>query len=252
MIVPIYVARILVAVLTMFYASMKDYQTREVSDWVWMASVPACLLLDGLELYLGDLSVVAFLASLAVALIIGFALSYVGFFGGADAMALLLVAAAFPSYLNVPEFLLARVLFLPIVFVFFSSVILSVLYPLSILVSNLNDLRKGRHLLRGLDVKRWLAKLVLYATVRRVNLKQLHGSLRYLPAEKVELQEGVPVRKPVYFVHAEADVDELSEKLESYSQLYAEGVLASPTIPMVVLLSVGFLLANLVGLYPLY
>ncbi len=251
MTVPIYAARFLIAVLALFYASVKDFSTREVGDWVWLASVPACLLLDGLDLYFGSLSVTAFGASLGVALLMGVALSYLGFFGGADVRALVLVAAALPSYPYVPEFLFARVLFLPIVFVFFSSTILSVFYPLSILVLNLNDLRRGKSLLRGLGVKRWSAKLVLYATVRRVNLSQLHGSLKYLPAEKVQLQEGVPVRKPVYFVHAEADVEELLEKLESYGQLFGEGVLASPTIPMVVLLSVGFLLANLVGLLPL-
>ena len=251
MIVPFYAARFLMAVLALCYASVKDFSTREVSDWVWLTSIPPCLLLDGLELYLGNLSVTALVASLGVALLMGVALYYLGFFGGADIFALVLIAAALPSYPYVPEFPFARVLFLPIAFVFISSTFLSIFYPFSILVLNLNDLRRGKSLLQGIGVKRWSAKLVLYATVRRISLSQLHGSLKYLPAEKVQLQEGVPMRKPVYFVHAEADVEELLGKLESYGQLFGEGVLASPTIPMVVLLSVGFLLANLVGLLPL-
>jgi len=244
---PVYMARFVVCLVSLGFASVQDFSTREVSNWVWVVSVPICLFLDGLDLYLGNTSLSTLLASLGVSFLVGICLFYLGFFGGADAKALLLIAAAFPSYVYIPGLLLARVLFLPLVFVFFTATVLSALYPLSILLMNLSDLRSGRHLLEGLEVRHWFGKLVLYATVRKVSLEKLHKSLKYLPAEKVVLQDGKAVRRPVYFVGAEADVDELLKELEAHGELFSEGILASPTIPMVVFLTVGFVSANVVA-----
>ena len=242
----VFVARFLVSLVALGYGSVKDFSTREVTNWVWVLTVPVCLFLDCVDVYLGVLSVTVLLASLGVSFLVGVSLFYLGLFGGADVKALLLIGATVPSYVIVPRLLLARILFLPIVFVFFSSVVLSMFYPLSILVLNLNDLRRGRRLLQGLGVRHWYSKLVLYVTVRKVCLEQLHNSLKYFPAEKVVLQEGKPVRRPVYFVRAEANLDELFADLQAHGDLFGDGVLASPTIPMIVFLTAGFLVTNLV------
>jgi preflagellin peptidase FlaK len=244
---PVYIGRFVVCLVSLGFGSVQDFSTREVSNWVWVVSVPICLFLDGLDMYLGNIPVSTLLASLGVSLLVGISLFYFGFFGGADAKALLLIAAAFPSYVYMPGLLLARVLFLPLVFVFFTATVLSAFYPLSILLLNLSDLRRGRHLLEGVEVGHWFGKLILYATVRKVSLERLHKSLKYLPAEKVVLQDGKPVRRPVYFVGAEADVDGLVKELEAQGDLFREGILASPTIPMVVFLAVGFVSANVVA-----
>ncbi len=241
-----YVLRFVICLVSLGYASARDLAAREVGDWVWVVGVPACLLLDVFDACLCGLSVVNLLASLGISLLVGVTLSRLGFFGGADAWALLLIAAAMPSYVHVPSLLLARALLLPLVFIFFSAVVLSALYPLTILILNLSDLLRGRPLLRGLEVKHWSGKLLLYATVRRVNLKQLHNSLKHFPAEKVVLEDGKPVRRPVYFVGAGADVAERLKSLEAHPQLFEDGVLASPTIPMVVFLTFGFVSASVV------
>lgn len=80
------------------------------------------------------------------------------------------------------------------------------------------------------------------ATARRIEFEKLKRGIGYFPAEKVVVEDGRPVRKPVFFVGAEADTGKMIRALEAYKEFYRDGVLASPTIPMIVFMSLGFAL----------
>jgi len=243
----VYVTRFILSLGFLVYASMQDILKREVSNKVWLISVPICLILDYVDFSLGNIDLVSFLASLAVSFLLGFALFYLGFYGGADAKALVLIAAANPSYLPGTALLLTKVLPLPILLTFFCSTLFTVLYPLTVLTLNLIDLMRGKNLLKGVEEKNIFKKLILYAIVRRVKLEDLKGLKRF-PAEKVVIEDGEVKRKPMYYVHAEADIDKLVEGLEEHRELFEDGVLASPTIPMIVFLTIGFAFSNLVSM----
>jgi len=247
MIVPL--LRLAVSSALLVYASVCDIATREVSDRVWLLGIPVCVLLDGVDLYLGRVDPLSLVASLGVSFLLGYLLCFLGFYGGADGRALVLMAAAMPSYPSTNLFV-TQVLPLPIFFIFFSSTLFSIIYPLKVFTLNMIDLLRGKRLLHGIEEKNPLKRLVLYVTARRVTFETLKAGLKYFPAETVVVKEGEARRTPIYFLHAEANVDELVEQLEEHRELFNDGVLASPTTPMIVFQTAGFLLASLILYWP--
>ncbi|MEM2921674.1 MAG: hypothetical protein QXF26_05080, partial [Candidatus Bathyarchaeia archaeon] len=159
-------------------------------------------------------------------------------------------AVAMPSYHDVPPLLLARVLNLPILFAFFNAAVFSALYPAVIFLLNLRDRLQGKPLLEGLEVGSWFTRALLYASTRRVGLERLQGSLKYFPAEEVAFEDRKPIRKPVLFVGAGKDFDKSLSILKAHSQLFEGGVLASPTVPMVAFITLGFLSTVMLVSFP--
>jgi hypothetical protein len=119
---------------------------------------------------------------------------------------------------------------LPLVLVVFCiSALLSIIYPLAIFILNLKDLLKGKHLFEGNKLTIREKGLLLF-TARRIPLAELEKSLRYFPAEEVVFQEGKPAKKLLHFVKAETDLKKYLDNIKEHSELYQKGVLASPTI----------------------
>jgi hypothetical protein len=222
------------------YASVWDVAKREIPDGAWLLGIPLCLVLDLYGVLIGEVDLYPLAASLTASAVIGSALCRLGFYGGADAKALVLAAAAMPLYIG------SGPAALPFLLVFASSTVFATVYPLGLLVLNLVDAARGRSLLRGIEEKSMLRRLVLYFVARRVGLDRLRG-LSYFPAETVIFEEGRPVRRPVLLVQAEADVTALVKELEKHRDLLENGVLASPTVPMVVFILSGMLFSSLVA-----
>lgn len=236
--------RLAIALPLLLYASACDVATREVPDWIWILGVPACLLLDALALALGTLPLLPFLLSMGVALLLGAGLCLLGFYGGADGRALVLVAAALPTYPSTARFLLP--ILPPLILVFVAATLCSAVYPLTILTLNLRDRVQGKRLLHGIHEAHPLKRLLLHVTARRVPLETLKAGLQYFPAETVTVDaDGVARRTPLYFLHAEVDLDDLIAPLEAHRDLFHDGVLASPTTPMIVFQTAGFLVVSL-------
>lgn len=241
--------RLAVSSALLVYASACDVASREVSDWVWVLGIPTCVLLDGVDLYLGRIDLLSLVASLGVSFLLGYVLCVLGFYGGADGRALVLMAAAMPSYPPSHLFII-QVLPLPLFFIFFTSTLFSIVYPLKVFTLNVIDRFRGKRLLQGIEEDNLLKRLVLYVTARRVTLETLKAGLKYFPAETIVVEGGEVRRTPIYFLHAEANVDELVEQLEVHKELFPDGVLASPTIPMIVFQTAGFLVVNLILYWP--
>lgn len=245
----IYLLRLAISSVFLIYASLRDLVEREVSDLVWLASIPLCLLLDFIGSFLGSISLFYLIVSLAISFVLGFSLCYFGFYGGADAKALLLIAAGMPMFLKTPIFLM-DVLIFPIFFVFLFSTIFSISFPIMVLVLNIIDFLNGKKLLQGIEEKGVLKRFVLYFMARRVQLGDLKGSLKFFPAEKITLEENGRIKREIsLFVRADADIDREVETLEKYGEMLKDGVLASPTIPMIVFLTVGYIFTILMQLY---
>ena len=241
--------RIAVSSGLLVYASTCDVVSREVSDWVWVLGIPTCVLLDGVDLYLGHIDLLSLVASLSISFLLGYVLCLLGFYGGADGRALVLMATAMPSY-PPSHLLIIQVLPLPLLFIFFTSTLFSIVYPLKVFTLNVIDRFKGKRLLQGIEEDNLLKRLLLYGTARRVTFETLKTGLKYFPAETIVVEEGEARRTPIYFLHAEANVDELVEQLEVHRELFPDGVLASPTIPMIVFQTAGFFIVNLILYLP--
>jgi len=237
--------RIILTLAVLVYASIRDVKAREVPDKVWLLGFPAGLILTAIDVSAGVLSVSDLAVSIAVASALGFTLFYAGFYGGADFKALLFLAVAVPAYTEDFKPALKSFVSVPILTVFCNSVLSSLVYPASVLALNLVDLWKGENLLKDVDVNTVLGKIVLLATARRIEFEKLKRNIDYFPAEKVIVEDRRLVRKPVYLVGAEADMDDMIRALEMHKEFYGDGVLASPTIPMIVFIAFGFTLLPL-------
>ena len=232
--------KFLLATIFLGYASLRDIEEREVPDKVWILSVPTCLALTFLDMSFGEVDPMFLLASLLISFVLGVVLCHFGFYGGADAKALLLIAIAFPSYPLETGSSMVKFFPTPFLLVFFSSTLISIVFPLTVLTLNSIDILRGLNPLRNVKVENVFKRLILLATVRRVPFETLKRSLKYFPAEKVVEEEGKIWRKPLFFVHAETDVNKLVQELEKHKDLFIDGVLASPTIPMIAFLFCGF------------
>ena len=241
--------RLAISSVLLVYASACDIATREVSDWVWLLGIPVCVLLDSVDLYLGRVDPLSLIVSLGASFLLGYLLCFLGFYGGADGRALVLMAAAMPSYPST-NLLVTHILPLPIFFIFFSSTLFSIIYPLKVFMLNMIDRLRGKRLLHGIKENNPLKRLLLYVTARRVTFETLKEGLKYFPAETVIMEEGEAQRTPIYFLHAETNVEELVEQLEEHRELFRDGVLASPTTPMIVFQTVGFLVVSLILYWP--
>jgi hypothetical protein len=229
------------AVTVLAYASHCDLRTREVSDLVWLVGYPVSFILTLADVFAGELSVYALAFSLAVSLCIGALAFYLGLMGGADALAFLFIGLALSAYPGGFP-LLGDPLELPVFAVFCNSVLLSLVCPLAVFILNVTDMLRGKGLFRGVEVDGVLGKAVLLFTVRRVSLERLTSGLHYFPAERLVEKDSRFVRVPLYFVKAEADVSAITATMEENRQLYSDGALASPTLPMVVFLTFGLAL----------
>jgi len=231
----------LFTLLILAYASYCDLKTREVSDLVWIVGCPVGLTLSLADFFAGKVSAVSLAVSPIASACIGIALYAFGLVGGADALALLFIGLTLPAY---PEGfpLFKDPLGSPFFAAFCNSVILSLACPVSVFVLNVFDMVRGRNPFRGIEVRGTGDLLVLLFTARRVSLDRLLSGLHYFPAERLVEEDGRLVRQPVYLVRAEADLSEITARMAEKRELYNDGVLASPTIPMIVFLTLGLAL----------
>jgi len=229
-------------------AAWQDIKRREVDDAIWLLSIPAALSTSICEAVLGIADPILLAVSLTLAFSLGLFLNHFGFYGGADVKALLLIAAALPCYPSGMSLPLWRFFPLPFLAVLAAATIFSVAYPISIFISNLMLMVRGDSPLKGVEERNPFRKLLLLMTARRIPVEELEGSLKHFPAEKISVEDGVPKRKPVLFIHAEADVDGMVRELKKHKHrdIHKDGVLASPTIPMVAFLEVASILLLLI------
>ena len=226
------------ALAVLVYASYCDLKEREVSDLVWFVGCPVGLALSLAGFLQGNLPASSLAVSAAASACTGFALHRLGLIGGADALAMLFLGLTLPAY---PEGLplYADPLRFPFFAILSNAVALSLACPVSVFTLNVADMLRGRNPFNGVEVRGAGDLLVLLFTARRVSLEKLISGLHYFPAERLVWEGGRPARLPVHFLGAEADVSEIVAEIAEHRELYGDGVLASPTIPMIMFLTIG-------------
>jgi len=229
------------------YACVYDLKERQISNKVLLLAYPTGIILTITQIAFGLIDGTIVLISVLTAVFLGFVLFRSGYYGGADLKALLFIALTTPTI----PLILKPVLNLPplplILTIFCNSILLSLIWPLSIFVLNLKDTLKGKHLFEGIQLT-LPQKIWLFFTARQTPLEKIDG-LRYFPAEQIEIQKGQPSRKLLRFVKAETDLSNHLNTLNAHKYLYKNGVLASPTIPTIVFFTIALAVAPLGNLF---
>lgn len=239
------------------YASWSDWRTREVDDRVWLTCGALCGGLTGCELLLFYLTSFKAFTSIAVLVavsafscfLLGFILFYAGLFGGADAKAFWCLGVSVPMYpyalsnqLPLTKILLPA---FPIT-VFNDALLTAALVALYLALRNALLLVKGKPLFKGLEREGWLRKLTLIFIGLRVPASSVK-KMKYVYLLESQLPEGN--RRVKIFTSSSEDVD-FNEVGRLADQLGGD-VWVTPALPLVVNITIGYILALIVGDIPL-
>ncbi|RLI22445.1 hypothetical protein DRO54_01225 [Candidatus Bathyarchaeota archaeon] len=244
-------AKLLLSFVFLGYASWSDIKTREVSNKIWIFYGPLGLLLT---LFEGILQKdtdfwILFGISVAVTWILAITLFYVGAYGGADAKAFMCLALVFPTCPQTAwkiQHSTFHMLF-PVT-VFTNSILLAALSVIYMLLRNLFwKLGEGRKLFNGLEKEPFWKKILTILCGYKVSIEKLREKDFYFPLEDIEEREGGGKRVIVVFPRDE-DRENILKRLDRIENDAFNGyVWASPGLPMLVFITLGFIAALFLG-----
>ena len=241
-----------VAVVIAFlgYGSWSDIKSREVSNIVWLLFAPIGAALTVARLYLLPELLWISLGSIVIATSFAFLLFYTGVFGGADAKGLICIGISIPTLPeNIPASLNFFHPFLPVV-ILSNSFLVAVSMALYILVRNIfwkYSTRAGLFL--GLEKEPAWKKVFALVSGYKADFKEVEDKIYLYPLEEVVESEGGVERRLNLFVEAEVERQDLLGKLRPYVEkaVIPREIWATPGLPMLVFITIGFILALLMG-----
>lgn len=249
-------ARTIITLSFLFYASWSDYKTREVSNRLWILFAPPAFILSFMELFMYESSQllsygICFGLTAAFAII----LFYSGGFGGADAKALICLALALPLYPDNLFMPLSNEIspiaknFFPLT-VFSNSILMAAATALYILFHNIFWHKKtGKKLFEEEHEKEsFWKKLLVLMTGYKVSINRLKEKWHLYPLEDLENSEDGFKRKLVLIPKDEdrnAIVERLAKAVETGK--IPDMVWTTPGLPMLIFITVGLIIALFFG-----
>lgn len=260
-------ARIIVTLVFLSYASWSDFKTREVSNNVWIIFAPIAFLLTAAQFLffppIGDMfqSMLYYGLSFAITSVFSIALFYVGAFGGADAKALMCIALAIPEPSSIKALsdfsssafhtmvpLSGFVSFIFPITVFSNGVIVAAFSVFYALFRNLLwRQRTGQRLFEGYKNESLGRKALTLLCGYKVSVADFKKSFLY-PLEDLRMAQSGVERRLLLFPKDEnrEEIVERLAKAESEGKLQ-NSVWATPGLPMLIFMTIGFILALTIG-----
>jgi len=230
--------------------SWSDLKTREVSNKLWAVSLPIAVAVTAVRIYASSGLLLLYVASISLSIVVSLAIFEVGFFGGADAKAMICLGVALPLFPDMSYPILGYFHpFFPII-VLTNGFLMSLLSILYVVAKNLDwKLHAREPLFRGFEREHLLKKLLIVFSGYRVELTELKQEIHLIPIEDVDEAGGTPLRKMRLFVGSEADRDSVVGRLEKYAStgLVPGTVWVTPGLPMLVFISFGFVASFVIG-----
>ncbi|MCD6530616.1 prepilin peptidase [Candidatus Bathyarchaeota archaeon] len=226
--------------------SLYDLKYREVPDKLWLLYASTGLFLTLTQSISGDSN---FLLIAGLSLLVTSALSivifYLGLFGGADAKALICLSLTIPTPPTLHRG--GDILRLFPITVFNNSVLTAALLTMGFLLYNLLwKLKTGENLFRGLGREPAYKKLITLMTGYKIDVRNLAKKEFTYPLEEAEIDEdGKVVRRLVLSARIEED-EEIERRLNSLRRLNCK-VWATPALPFLIFITLGFFLSLLTG-----
>jgi preflagellin peptidase FlaK len=244
------VARVILSLSFLLYASWSDWKQREVSNKVWIIFAPLAfsLTITQFALFAQDL-LLTYLLSFAITSVMAVALFYAGAFGGADAKALMCIALALPT----PVRLMSSVsLFLPIFpfTVFSNAVLLAALTAVYALFRNLVwRLRAEAGLLTGFENESVWRKITVLITGYKVKPATLEKSPHSYPLEDIIVKENGETQRKLLTFPKDETRETIVARILSASRdgKIQNGVWVTPGLPLLIFITAGLIIALLAG-----
>lgn len=238
-------AALIMAGAGLLYASISDVRTREVSNTLWLILLPAGGVTTGIRFLVYPELTLLIVVSLAIIVLISLGGFYSGIFGGADAKAFMCLATLTPLIpTSVPPFLGPFHPFFAITMLV-NSFLVSSLSAVGMLIRNLPQLLfKRGGLFRGFEQESVLTKLSALFSGFRIPLADLESKSFYFPMEAID--EDPPARRIKLIQNVEEDrglvIGKLREQVSPQDTVWA-----TPALPHLLFLGIGFLLTLFIG-----
>ncbi len=237
--------RVLFSLTMLGYSSWVDLKTREIYDMVWLVFGGLGLIIALYEVYSGSLTLVWFVVVVLISSAISIGLGYLGLFGGADVLAFIALTILHPTPPRGLEPFLGIVSPLFPLTLFSNSAISGASFSLVLLVRNLASILQGRNLFGGLEDASTWKKLVVMFTGVKMGVGSVRGPPFQYPLE-VPGTEEMPGRRLILM----PDIQDDDSAVEVFKTLEASGVeevWVSNTLPFLVYIAIGYLLALALG-----
>jgi len=239
--------RILLSLIFLLISSWYDYKFREVSDRIWLLFAPISFILTFTQYYLeftikADYSIFLFwLLSLGVTIPLSLLLFYLGFFGGADAKALICLSFAMPAYPSISNAQFNSMLPIFPLAVLVNAVFAASMLTLVVTCHNIIEYLHVRgEMFRGFEHEPGWKKMLAFITGIRINPKRLKDSY-YIPLEyAVKGESGEVTRYLRVSPHIE-------EECPAHIEVFNGQIWATPGLPFLIFMTIGFVIALLLG-----
>lgn len=132
------------AAIMLLFTSYLDMKKREVEDKIWLIFGGMGVALQVYEIHIQETSIVQLGISLILATVIGMGLFILGFYGGADGKALIVLGLLVPFF--VPRIGIYSIA--PLI-VLTNGILLSILLPIGILIFNISRLIRKQPIFEG-------------------------------------------------------------------------------------------------------
>ena len=237
--------RVLLSLTMLGYTSWVDLKTREIYDMVWLVFGGLGLIIALYEVYTGSLTLVWFVVVVLISSAISIGLGYLGLFGGADVLAFIALTVLHPTPPRGLEPFLGLVSPLFPLTLFSNSAISGASYSLVLLVRNLASTLHGRNLFSGLEDESTWRKLVVMFTGIKMEVRSVRGPPFQYPLEVPGTKEMLGRRLILM-----PDIQDDDSAVEVFKTLEASGVeevWVSNTLPFLVYIAIGYVLALALG-----
>jgi len=237
--------RVVLSIAMLCYASYRDVKTREVSDAVWILFGGIGVLINGYAIISGTLIWNTLLIAVGFSAIFSLLTGYLGFFGGADILAFIVI-----SFLNpvTPQVGFNLILFRPLLFplsVITNSVLIAASSVFVVLVVNIATTRNH---FEGYTPTSPFTKIILLLTGRRKEICNVKGPPFEYPLEKINEDGSVSLFIRSNFLDDKAASDTFYE-LKSRGKSH---VWVSYGLPFLLFLTIGFFSALILGDFTLW
>jgi len=242
----LWLTRLSACLAVLCVAAVLDVREREVPDRLWLFSSPFLVSLTAISLALGYEPAWPTAVSMLLATAVGLLIFSSGLAGGADAKALIFMAISCP--ISHVEPLLPSHKLVPLAS-FSNSLLISAITSIILLVRNVAwKLRTGRSFFEGLGDISLPVKALILISGYKLRAGDLEKARFVFPLE-VLVEEDGPRRKLVLVVRLREGEEALGLRRALELGLLSEDdyVWVSPGLPLVAILTAGFVMALVVG-----
>lgn len=235
--------RILLSLVMLGYTSWVDIKTREIYELIWLVFGGMGLVLALYEVYVSSLALTGFVTTIVFSVVISVVLGYLGLFGGADVEAFIALSILHPIPPRGLEPMLGVVSVIYPLTLFSNAALSGASFALVLLGRNSLKKASGEALFVGLGETSSIKKLIVMVSGAKIKIDSVRGPPFQYPLENLDEN----FERRLILMPDIQDDDAAVEVFRRLREAGVEEVWVSNTLPFLVFISIGYVIALILG-----